>query len=87
MGGGGAGAREVSFTVTLTVCPTCSVRAALVNNRIWRVSGPSVVRSLARAWVTVTMADPLASGFTVNCPLRAPVLKSLAEMLVPPITQ
>ena len=73
--------------VTVAGVPTGLVRAASVNNLIWKVSLPSVVRSLARVWESMIMPIPVASLTTLAWPDSPPALKSAAVMLVPLITQ
>ena len=55
------------------------MRALSVNSLIFRVSDPSVVRSLARVWVKVNL--PVAS--VVPSPVRAPAEKSAVVIPVP----
>ena len=78
-GAGGGGVREVSATVTVAVVPTCRVRAASLNNRICRLSVPSVSRSFARVWEKLN--PPVAP--TVPLPVSTPPTTSPAVIPVP----
>ena len=63
----------------MAVAPTCTVRAASRNNRICRLSLPSVVRSFAR--VLAKLNPPVAP--TVPLPVSTPPTTSPAVIPVP----
>ena len=69
---------NLSIIRTSTVSPTCCVRSASVNNFIFKVSSPSVIRSLSNLWLKFNFPF-----FTIPYPSNLPPTTSSLSIPVP----
>ena len=60
------------------VSPTCSVKAESVNSFSFKVSSPSVIRSLANSWIKLSFPF-----FIFPDPVKSPPITSSLSILFP----